>query len=357
MSNANPRRLVAVFAVIVLVAVVGAVAVSAGGGTGAADGEEIDGQSPEQFQPEAVNQEIDPETGDIEIDATQDKRILVDTRHSNQISQSDLEPVLEAAFASGHTVDIGADSTSTSTSFGGSNGNAGYGQTLSNYDAVMIIQPTGEFTASERNAVQNYTDAGGRVAILGEPTQVSAGLGLFSVPSAVSFGATNLTRSYGFQVGAETLYNMNEDGTDNNFKSVYGSSSSDSDLTDGAETVNFDRSGYVVVNDENADQVEVLYTAVDDTKTLDTRREGTYPIAVRNDNVVFVADSSFIQESEVYDVDNEAFVGNLLGFLASGDLDSSFPSSGPSTSPPTPPEPPGEPTPPAELTPSNETSG
>ena len=115
---------------------------------------------------------------------------------------------------------------------------------------------------------------------------------------------------------------------------------------DGVETVSFDRAGYVVVNEqhEDASNIDVLYTAADGTKTLETRREGDYAMAVRNENLVFVADSSFLDQSEVYDADNEVFVGNLLTFLASGDVDKGFPSDGGDTGPGAP-EPPERPTP------------
>jgi hypothetical protein len=359
MADASPRRLIGVFVAIVAIAVVGGVALGAVGGSGQPDGAEISGQSPGQFQPENVNKGYDPETGDIEVDAGErEKRVLVDTRHGNQFSRANLEPVVEAAFESGHSIEFDAGASSDGRNRRGS-GDFSYGETLSNYDGVLIIQPTGEFSESERNALRNYTEAGGRVVVLAEPTQIQAALGLFGAPSPVSFGATNLTRNYGLQVGAETLYNMNDDRNDNNFKSIYASPSADTSLTEGVETISFDQGGYVVVNEnhEDAGRIEVLYTAADGTRTLDTRREGEYPVAARNGNMVFVADSTFIEESEVYDVDNEVFVGNLVEFLVSGDLDRDFSSSGPDTgpSPPEPPEPPEEqqptPTPPAEPTP------
>ena len=347
---ASPLKLIGVFVAIVVLAVGGAaVAATAGGGDSQATGAEISGQSPSQFQPGAVNHDADPEEGEIDVDASdRAARILVDTSHSNQISRSDVEPVVEAAFESSHFVEFGAGDNSKS-----------YAETLSNYDALLIVQPQNGFSESERNAVQNYTEAGGRVVILGEPPQVQAALGLFGVPSETSFGASNLTQSYGVQVGAEMLYNMGSEATDNNFKSIYAVPGTDDNLTDGVETVNFDRSGYVVVNEEHddADDIEVLYTAADGTRTLDTRREGEYATAVRSENLVLVADSTFIQESDVYDADNEVFVGNLLDFLVSGDLNDDFPSDGvgSATEPPEPPEPP-TPTPPEEATPVSESS-
>jgi len=348
---ANPLKLLGVFVVIVLVAIAGAAVVGSTGDTGQPDGTHVDGQSPGSFQPENVNQEFDPEEGEISIDTDEDPaRILVDTSHGNQVSEEKLEPVAEAMFESGHDLQFGPDSSSQQSGVGGSS----YEERLANYDGVLVVQPIEEFSQSERNALNNYTDAGGRVVILGEPTQVQAALGLFGVPSAVSFGAANLTRSYGFQVGAEMLYNSEQDQNDNNFKSIYASPTRGGELTQGVETVTFDRSGYVVRNEqhEGADDINVLLTAADETRTLDTRRQGEYPVAVRNDEVVFVADSTFLEPSEVYDVDNEVFVGNLMDFLVSGDVDEDFPSDGSTESPPEPPEPPQEPTP----TPPNDTT-
>ncbi|MEF8781570.1 MAG: DUF4350 domain-containing protein [Haloarculaceae archaeon] len=346
----RPVRLIAAFVVIVAVALVGSVALSLGGAGGALDGENVKGQSPEQFQPENVNQEFDPESGEIDIDSeADDKRILVDTRHGNQLSESKLEPVTEAMFGAGYTIEFDDGGESQSRS---GNGGAGYRETLQNYDGLLVVQPTQEFSGSEIEAIRDYTDAGGRVVVLAEPTQVQGGAGLFGVPSAVSFGADNLTQKYGVQIGSEMLYNIADAENDNNFKSIYASPDEDGTLTEGVERVNFDMAGYAVVR--NTRVVDVLYTAVDGTSSLDTRRTDSYPVVARNDNLVFVADSTFIERANVYDVDNEAFVGNLMEFLVSGDLDPGFGPDRESTEPRAPPTAPETPTPPE---PSNATSG
>lgn len=355
MGNASPLKLIAVFLVIVIVAIGGAVAVGSTGGESTPDGEQIDGQSPEQFQPENLDQEFDPEEGEIDIDTdAEGKRILVDTGHSNQISEGEIEPIVESVFESGHRIDFGVSDDAQSDGAQSDSDTNSYGETLSNYDGVLIVQPVSEFSKSERKALGNYTDAGGRVVVLGEPTQIQASLGLFGIPSAVSFGADNLTQSYGFQVGAEMLYNTDPEQNDNNFKSIYAAPNAPGSLTEGVDRITFDRGGYVVVDEtrQSADDITTLYTAAEGTKTLETRREGEYPVAVRNDNLVFVADSTFVQPSEVYDADNEVFVSNLFEFLASGDLNEDFPSEQPS--PPSPPEPPEEPTPAGTETPTPE---
>jgi len=94
--------------------------------------------------------------------------------------------------------------------------------------------------------------------------------------------------------------------------------------TAGVETVTFDTAGYVITNTD----AERKFTAVEGTRTLETRRPVTRPTAVRHDNVVFVADSTFITQSEVYDADNEVFIGNLLEFLLGGGMPSNNDNSG-----------------------------
>jgi hypothetical protein len=351
-------RLAGVFVAIVLLAVAGAVVLSAGGPAASADGERISGQSPASFQPENVNQEFDPEDGEIQIDATTDtKRILVDTRHGNEVSRSDLEVAAEAVFEAGHSLEFGAGTQSQSAR---RDGDTDYRATLQHYDGVLVVQPTQGFSNNETEALREYADSGGRVVVLAEPSQVQLGGGLFASSSVVSFGATNMTRQFGVQVGAEMLYNVDDASNDNNFKSIYATPSGDGALTEGVETISLDQSGYAVVR--NTGVVDVLYTATEGTRTLDSRREGSYPVVARNDNVVFVADSSFLLPSEIYDVDNEVFTGNLMEFLVSGDLDPEYgpaETTGPPREPPTPPETPtpAGPPEPQTPTPANATAG
>jgi hypothetical protein len=352
--GSRPRRLLGVFVVIVAVAVVGTIFLSLGGGAGTPDGEEISGQSPEQFQPENVNQAFDTEDGEIRIDTeTSGKRILVDTGHGNQVSESDLEPVAEALFEAGHSLQFG-DEEGQSSRARRRTGETDYSDTLQKYDGVLVVQPTQGFSQNETESLREYTDAGGRVVVLAEPTRVQGGGGPFSAPTTVSFGANNLTRGYGVRLGSETLYNIDDERNDNNFKSIYASPEGEGMLTEGVETVSFDTSGYAVVRNTRA--ANVAYSAADGTRTLETRREGTYPLVVRNDNMVFVADSSVLLPSEVYDVDNEVFVGNLLAFLASGDLDPNYGPTDTSSAPREPPTPPQTPTPPP-ASPTNSTAG
>lgn len=277
------------------------------GTSGAPDGESINGQSPPQYQPDVVTVPVDPEDGEISIDTdATNEQILIDTEHDNQVSQSELEPTTEAVFDAGHSIDYGLSDNET------------FADSLDQYAGVLIVQPLSSYSSAEREALREYTERGGRVVILAEPTQTQTSLGGGQSATTVSFGATDLVKQYGLRVGAEQIYNVNDESNDNNFKSVYASPADESDLTAGVETVTFDTAGYVITNTD----AERKFTAVEGTRTLETRRPITHPTAVRHDNVVFVADSTFITQSEVYDADNEVFIGNLLEFLLGGGMSS-----------------------------------
>ena len=307
----------AVFILVIVVILAGTAVIGLLSGTsGTPDGQRIDGQSPSQFQPSNLNQGIDPESGSLSIESgtstvggstsSSGGSILVDLRHSNTVTQAELEPIESAMFSAGHSFeyDTGQDPLN---------------ETLDGHDGYLIVQPTEGFSESEREAVTEFTASGGRVVILGEPTQPRVtSSGLFGTSTAiVSFGADKLLDEYGISIGPELLYNTADESNDNGFKSIYTSPVRGNQLTEGVETVSFDRGGYAVTREDS--RATTVFTAVDDTKALETRRTGTYPTVVRNDDMVFVADSTFIKPIELYDTDNEVFVSNLMQFLLGGE--------------------------------------
>jgi hypothetical protein len=304
-----------VFVVVILVALAGTAILSlvAGGGS-APDGQNVQGQSPGQYQPDAVNEEPDPEEGNLSVGTPEgEKKILIDTGHSNRFEADELEPMVEALAEAGHEVDVGTGSQAG----GGGFGQTGYNETLQEYDALLVISPQAPFTEGERKAIDKYVGGGGRVVVLGEATQPSVSSGRFGLSlSQETFGANGMTENFGMRMGADVLYNLDDDATDNNFKQIYAETSSGGILTEEVDTINLDVSGYIVpVGDTDA---TVKYTAAEGTRALESDRTGEYPVVVRNEGVVFVADSEFVERSEVYDADNEVFVSNIMQFLVSG---------------------------------------
>jgi len=305
-----------VFVAVVLVVVAGTALAGfvfgSGGGDGAPpDGEAIDGQAPAQYQPDNVAHDEDPENGTLAVDSDgEDKRVLVDTRHSNRFDGADVDPLVEALVREGHAVDVGTESSGGGFESGYTNA------TLQRYDAMLVIAPTGSFSEREIGGLEAFTDGGGRLVVLGEPRQFSGG-GSLSSGSSVRPSADSLAAAYGLRVGSETLYNLDDDANDNNYESVYGTATGGDELTDGVERVQFDTAGYLVRTGDS--DAETLVQAVDGTRTADRGIEGEYDVAARNGNFVLVADASLVERSELYDAHNERFVGNLLTFLVSGD--------------------------------------
>ncbi|PSP66290.1 hypothetical protein BRC79_07660 [Halobacteriales archaeon QH_8_67_27] len=321
MKPSNVLKPLGVFVVVIAVILAGtAVAATlSGSGAGAqADGEEVTGQSPEQFQPENAIATSAPEDGELSVDGDgEEKRILVDSGHGNRYSQSELAPVEEALVQAGHEVDYTPD-TGSNGGFGESN----YNETLRQYDAVLIVQPTSSFTDAEIAGLEAYAEGDGRVVVLGEPPQLTVSGGFTAQVSEVRFGAQDLTNEFGLRMGSDGLYNIEDEQNDNNYESIVADPDGNTDLTEGVDSVTFDSAGFVV---QTGDDAEVRMRATSGTQTLERRQSGEYPVVAQNGNFVLVADTSFLKSSELYDMDNEQFVNNLLEFLVSGDKDEDVP--------------------------------
>lgn len=318
----------AVFAVVVLLILGGTAVVaslSGGGGdsTPPTEGDSIEGQSPRQYQPDAVIADRDPETGNLSLDtAGEAKQILIDTRHTNQYDDYDLEPLIEILVANGHDVDVRNVDEPADDGSSGSFGQEGYSNgTLQRYDAYFSIAPTSDYTDREVNALQSFAAGDGRVVLLGEPTQFAGGSLSGASPSRPS--GDQLAGAFGVRIGGDSLYNLADDANDNNYQSIYASPTGTDDLTEGVDRLQFDTAGYISLTaDSDAD---VLVESVAGTKTLTRGQTGQYPIVARNDTFVLVADASFLERSELYDVDNEQFVSNLLAFLVGGEKETGVP--------------------------------
>jgi len=310
MSEGRITKPLAVYVLLIVGLLLAVALAGALTGTGATDGQRVQGQSPSQYQPDAVLGAVDPESGTIEVAGADEvgdrKRVLVDTQHDNEFSRADLGPVADALFVAGHSVTFAEDTE---------DGDVDYEESLDEYDALLVVQPTERFTPEERRAVRNFTADGGRLVVLAEPPQVEV-RGPFGVPNVATFRATNLTGGYGARIGAEQLYNTDDGANDNNFRSFYASSTDDTRLTDGVEVVTYDIGGYVDV--QPGSNLTGRLPAVDGSRGLETRRPITPPTVASGDNVTVVADASFVEPDEVYDADNEVFVGNLLSFMVRG---------------------------------------
>ena len=301
--------------VAVITAGTGLAALGLSAGPSQPDSDGISGQSPEQFQPANINPDVDPETGQISLaTASESKRILIDTDHSNRFDRTKLQPVFETLTEQGHTVRFSGNIEQSSTSTGQS---SRFASALSDFDAVMIFYPTEQFTDNEIDQLRTFTNTGGRVVMFGGPSAFDVSTSLFgSSVSSVQFGGNTLLERYGMRINSDLLYNTNDRRTDNNYKSIYVEPSQSDSLTQGVNTVNLDSSGSIVIAENS--RAKPLLRATEGTQRFSTRRSGQYVTAARTTNFVAISDTTFLTDTDVYDVDNEQFVGNLLSFLASG---------------------------------------
>jgi hypothetical protein len=299
----------------VIIAGTGLTALGLSGGPSQPDSDGISGQSPEQFQPANVNPDVDPEAGQISLPSTSEsKRILIDTDHNNRFDRTKLQPVIETLTERGHTVKFSGNIEQSASGPGQS---SSFASALSDFDAVMIFYPTEQFTENEIDQLRTFTNTGGRVVMLGGPSQFDVSTGLLgSSVSSVQFAGNALLERYGMRIDSDLLYNSNDERTDNNYKSIYVEPSEADSLTQGVNTVNLDSSGSIVIVENSP--AKPLLQATDGTQRFSTRRSGQYVTAARTSNLVVVSDTTFMTDTDVYDVDNEQFVGNLLSFLTSG---------------------------------------
>ncbi|MFB6103024.1 MAG: DUF4350 domain-containing protein [Haloplanus sp.] len=293
-------RLAAVFVVIVVVLVGGAaVAPYVLGSTSEPEPVTLEN---EQFQPATILPDETPEQGEISMgsDAT-GKTILVDVGHENSVSKSKLEPLLSTLVENGHRVRF----------YRGQR--ASLNESLRSADAFLVVSPRQRYTNDELAGVEAFTDAGGRVLVMGDPpsVQVSGGL-LFGRIQPTAPRTTSLGSTYGIAYGSGYLYNMEEN--DNNYQSIYATPASGSGLADGVERAVMREA----VPLRTADGTRVLVGSQGTTLST-TRDTGQYAVVVRSGNVTAVGDTDFVSRKNAYDADNEVLLGNLADFLVDGD--------------------------------------
>lgn len=300
--SAPKSRLAAVFVVIVVVLVGGAAVAPYALGSGeSADPPTVENQ---QFQPDSVLPDETMEDGEVSMDSdASGKTVLVDVGHANGVSETDLEPLLSTLAENGHQIRFYRGQRRS------------LNESLRSADAFLVVSPRERFTSDELAGVEAFTDAGGRVLVMGDPPSVQATggllLGLGGVqetgPQTASLGST-----YGIAYGSGYLYNMADN--DNNFKSIYARPAGGSDLTDGVDRVVM--RGAVPIRTAGATRALV---ASQGTQLSTTRETGQYAVVVRNDDIAAVGDTEFLTRENANVADNEELIGNLADFLVDGE--------------------------------------
>lgn len=248
-------------------------------------------QAGADVQPLATNGTISPDV------SGGGKTVVIDSSHGNRFSDAEIQPLVRALVREGYTVHI---STARNLS-----------TVLADADAFVVIDPASEYDQEDVEAIEQFTDRGGRLLVLAEPnrktvTQTPFGFAVTTQRSRVG----KLGRAY--RVTVDTRYIWNQEHNDGSFKDPLVRPAKGSPLPEGTYALYTAAPLYA----PGADRIAVTTPGAHLSSTDDA---GRYAVAVRRGNALFVGDSSFLATGHARVGDNERLVAYLIEFLAGSD--------------------------------------
>lgn len=275
-----------------------------------ADTPTADAQSVDAFSTDDIVADVPEDTGTVELSADASGEVVViDTSHGANMDQDQLTPFVETL------TDNGAEVRFLTAENGGRPGpeaDSNFNASLREADAFLAFGAERQYSQNQIKGLEAFADAGGRVLITKEPARMQ--------PSIIIFGArspqqsspmplTPLVSRFGVSVGNGYLFNMQE--YDTNYRDIYATPTSNSELTTGVDRLVFHESTTVR-------GPSTVVRAIEGTELSETRKEDQYGIVVRSGNMIVVGDSSIFGQEYIRRGDNEVFAGNILEFLVSG---------------------------------------
>ncbi|MGB9956632.1 DUF4350 domain-containing protein [Haloferax prahovense] len=256
-----------------------------------------------------------PESGDVTMDSNAEpKTVLIDVAHENSVSESDIQPLVDALVANGHQVKY----------LTREDAQRNFNASLRKADAFVVVNPEQPYTGDQLAGLRSFEDAGGRVALVGDPQSAGTtsilGLITVSVSSGTTGGDAGLTSDYGVSFGSTSLYNMHDYYL--NYENVYATPEGETALTEGVDEVVFRDAAPLSVS---ADSVSPALVSGGETRVESIRKTGPYTVAAQSETVVAIGDADFLAPESAYEADNEVLVGNLADFLVSGDKEAGAP--------------------------------
>ncbi|WP_195893053.1 DUF4350 domain-containing protein [Halopiger djelfimassiliensis] len=277
----------------------------------------------DHFQPGAVETPTLERGGEITIDdGTGSKTVAIDVAHGNDVSTADLQPVVSALTAAGHSVTYHETEDRMTTE---PNQRAtDLADTLQDADALIVVEPRMRYTAAEAEVVDEFASAGGRVLFAAGPDT-----GGMSVPAMGPFGAAapsemndgefaSVTSPLGIAYDTGYLYNMAE--YEHNFRTIPATPATGDSITDGVDRAVFEAPTPV------ATAGSTLLTTSATTEHSENREAGEYGVVARHGNAVAVGDTGFMTTENHNVADNDVLIGNLLEFLVTGNKSPNAPS-------------------------------
>ncbi|THE66689.1 hypothetical protein D8Y22_00730 [Salinadaptatus halalkaliphilus] len=308
MNRDDVQSRLVLFGVIVVVTVAAVAAAGIVTNQGSTDRPSVDHA---HFQPETVEGHDLERGGEITVDAAGSQTVLIDAAHANDISKADLQPVVSALTASGHTVEY-LDPPNQDPNAPAEEREQALSDALEGADAFVVVEPEIRYTPGEADAVSDFAGGDGRVLFAGGPdTAGDTLLAPTTQPAGTSTPTDNgefASVTSQFAIGYDTGYVYDME-SDNNYRTIEATPDAESPLTEGVDSVVFDTPTQVATAGQS------LLTTSASAEHSESREAGVYPVAVENDDAVAVGDVGFMTSEHYNRADNEAFIGNLLEFL------------------------------------------
>jgi hypothetical protein len=284
-------------AVVVGTATVAPQVLDIGGGEDAGDAGPPPLEIPE-YDAAALAATPPPARGEIKPSAGPGRGLVViDAAHANRMDREDIGPVVDALVRKGHRVEFTDDDESL-------------GSQLDDAKAFVVVDPGREFPDRDVRAVQRFTDRGGHLLVAGEPTrrQMSDTGGQISSRESK---LTTLLSAYRMSVDTQYLYNLETNG--GNYRHVVADPPRNADLNDVGRVTLF-----TAAEVESRTGRTLLRTARG-TRRADSDTTRRYPVAVQQENVLVLGDSTLMRPGRYNVGDNERFLGHVVSFLLEGE--------------------------------------
>lgn len=258
-------------------------------------------ETPAAYSTEALAIETVESQGAVADEVTQQPpfTVVIDRSHANRFQTEDLNPLFEGIVAAGGEIvfhDRGLIE-----------------HELEDADALVVVDPAAEFSDDDVAAVDEFTDRGGHVLLLGQPNRQSIGiLGGVSTDRSLMHP---LASELGVGFGTDFLYDHADN--DGNYRHVF---ATPTDEADDAYVEGVDRTTVYTGTTVHADGGTAILTTPETTQRSGTGETGEHAVVVVTDDGTTMAagDASFLRTGRHGVADNEVFIARMVEFLADG---------------------------------------
>jgi len=245
--------------------------------------------------PLAAEGSIDPDVPPADRGGT----VLVDATHGNDYPRETIAPLVRALTAADHTVRFHEQGDNLT-------------RQLRAAKAYVVISPSDEHDAGEVRAVDEFTDRGGRLLLVGEPDRIEpVGTRAGGQTVTITVSLASLGSEHGVSFDTRYLYNLETN--DGNYKHVIARPPEESPLS------GVDRTTHYTATTVTVDGGTPLLVTTEGTRQSGSGEAGTYTVAAQRGNVLALGDRTFLRSDRYAVADNEAVLAYIVEFLAQGE--------------------------------------